>query len=291
MFYIEDTISKGRALLKKSNIENFKSECFILLGNVIHKDTAFMLTYPKYKLSLAQYNTFMNYITRRCKNEPLQYILGSQEFMGLNFKVNSSVLIPRQDTEILIETVLENLPQKEKIFILDVGTGSGCVAISLAHFIKNSYVVALDISKPALDIAYHNASENKVLDRTYFLESDILSGLQKPDSKIHDIVTKKFDIIVSNPPYISFDEMKTLSTDVLDFEPHLALYGGIDGLDFYKKIINQSTKFLKTNGIMAFEVGYNQALSVSSLMQNEFKDIRIIKDLNKIDRVVIGKKI
>ena len=291
MFYVCDALNNGRMLLKNSNIENFKSECLMILSHVLNKNSTFIFTYPKYELNDYEYNQFMTYINRRCNNEPLQYILGSQEFMGLNFKVNTSVLIPRQDTEILVETILNNLPSLKKISILDIGTGSGCIAISLAHFIKNSYIVALDISKTALEVAYYNACDNKVVDKIYFLESDLLSSFEDPNSKLVDIIKNKFDIIVSNPPYISLDEMKTLDKEVFHFEPHSALYGGIDGLDFYKKIITQSTNFLKPNGLLTFEVGYNQSMSVSSLMKDTYKDIKIIKDLNKIDRVIIGKKI
>lgn len=291
MFYVCDALNNGRMLLKNSNIENFKSECLMILSHVLNKNSTFIFTYPKYELKDYEYNQFMTYINRRCNNEPLQYILGSQEFMGLNFKVNTSVLIPRQDTEILVETILNNLPSLKKISILDIGTGSGCIAISLAHFIKNSYIVALDISKTALEVAYYNACDNKVVDKIYFLESDLLSSFEDPNSKLVDIIKNKFDIIVSNPPYISLDEMKTLDKEVFHFEPHSALYGGIDGLDFYKKIITQSTNFLKPNGLLTFEVGYNQSMSVSSLMKDTYKDIKIIKDLNKIDRVIIGKKI
>ncbi len=291
MFYVCDALNNGRMLLKNSNIENFKSECLMILSHVLNKNSTFIFTYPKYELKDYEYNQFMTYIDRRCNNEPLQYILGSQEFMGLNFKVNTSVLIPRQDTEILVETVLNNLPSLKEISILDIGTGSGCIAISLAHFIKNSYIVALDISKTALEVAYYNACENKVVDKIYFLESNLLSSFEDPNSKLVDIIKNKFDIIVSNPPYISLDEMKTLDKEVFHFEPHSALYGGIDGLDFYKKIITQSTNFLKPNGLLTFEVGYNQSMSVSSLMKDTYKDIKIIKDFNKIDRVIIGKKI
>ena len=291
MFYVCDALNNGRMLLKNSNIENFKSECLMILSHVLNKNSTFIFTYPKYELKDYEYNQFMTYINRRCNNEPLQYILGSQEFMGLNFKVNTSVLIPRQDTEILVETILNNLPSLKKISILDIGTGSGCIAISLAHFIKNSYIVALDISKTALEVAYYNACDNKVVDKIYFLESNLLSSFEDPNSKLVDIIKNKFDIIVSNPPYISLDEMKTLDKEVFHFEPHSALYGGIDGLDFYKKIITQSTNFLKPNGLLTFEVGYNQSMSVSSLMKDTYKDIKIIKDLNKIDRVIIGKKI
>lgn len=280
---LKDAVVYGRTLLKRYNIENFKSECLMILENILNRNTSFIFTYPEYTLSDIEYNKFIEYINRRCKKEPLQYILGLQEFMGLKFMVNSNVLIPRQDTEILVETILSNLPCRENLFILDIGTGSGCIAISLAHFIKNSHIVALDISKEALKIASYNAYKNDVSDRICFLESDLLSNLEKSDYK--------FDIIVSNPPYIPLCEMKTLSCDVFKFEPHTALYGGIDGLDFYRKIINDSPNFLNTKGIMAFEVGYNQAESVAALMKDKFSNIKLIKDLNKIDRVVIGEKI
>lgn len=297
MFNIKNTIDKGCVLLKKNNIENFKDECLLILEHVLQKSRTFLYTYPEHVLTPEQYNKFMDFINKRCKHQPLQYLLGFQEFMGLSFSVNPNVLIPRQDTEILVETILNNTPSRNNISILDIGTGSGCISISLAHFIKNATIVAVDVSKNALKTAYFNAKSNNVLDYIFFIQNDILNNfgrfwgvpLDCFDREMPHI--NKFDIIVSNPPYIPLDEMKTLDIDVVTFEPNIALYGGLDGLDFYRQIINNAPEFLCEHGKLCFEVGYNQAELVRKLMEKEFCNIKVIKDFNGIDRVVMGEKI
>ena len=297
MFSIKNTIDKGCLLLKDNDIENYKDECLLILEHVLQKDRTFLYTYPEHILTPTQYNTFMDIINKRCTHQPLQYLLGYQEFMGLNFSVNPDVLIPRQDTEILVETVLNNLPNCNNISILDLCTGSGCISVSLAHFIKNTTVVGVDISKNALKTAYFNAKLNDVLNSVFFIKNDILNDFEHILSVPLDAFNRKmppinkFDIIVSNPPYITLEEMKTLNIDVVNFEPNIALYGGIDGLDFYRKIINVSPDVLCEHGKLCFEVGYNQAEDVSNLMEKAFCNIEIIQDLNGIERVVIGEKI
>ena len=243
MFNIKKTVATGCLLLKRSNIENFKDECLLILEHVLQKDRAFLYTYPEHILTSKQYNTFMDFINKRCSHQPLQYLLGYQEFMGLKFMVNPNVLIPRQDTEILVESIINSTPHCDNTYILDIGTGSGCISISLANFIQNATVIAVDISKNALKTAYLNAKLNNVLDCIFFVQNDILDNFGRFWDNHLDAFNRempsihKFDIIVSNPPYIPLDEMKKLDTDVVDFEPNIALYGGIDGLDFYRQII------------------------------------------------------
>lgn len=220
-------------------------------------------------------------INKRKSGYPLQYILGSQEFMGLEFKVNENVLIPRQDTEILIETILEKKSEDEVVEILDIGTGSGAISISLAYFLKNSKVTSVDISEKAIEVAKENAKINDVEHRINFIKSDIF---QNVDEK------KRFGLIVSNPPYIPSKDIETLQSEVKDFEPMLALDGGDDGLDFYKIIIEQGVKYLAKFGILAFEVGHDQAQVIKSIMEKDYKNIEIYKDLPGIERVVIGIK-
>ena len=296
---IQNTLNEGYSLLKNNDIENYKNECLIILEHILNKNQAFLYTHNDYELTKDEYNKFLSIIKERCSKKPLQYILGYQEFMGLNFKVSPDVLIPRQDTETLVESIISRAPTDKKIFILDIGTGSGCISISLAKFIKNAIVISVDISENALKMAYSNASLNNVLDRVFFLKSDIFSGIEalcansldyfeREISNLDDVLANKFDIIVSNPPYIPLDEMKTLDTGVVNFEPNLALYGGIDGLDFYREITLKSTDFLKNDGILAFEVGYNQAEAVRDLMAVSYEKIEIIKDYNDINRIVMG---
>lgn len=300
MFDIKSVINTGYDLLNANQIENYKNECLVILCHILGKNQAFLYTHPEYILTNEEYDKFISLIKERCTHKPLQYILGYQEFMGFNFNVTKDVLIPRQDTEILVESIINKAPSNNPLFILDIGTGSGCISISLAKFLKNAIVISLDISDNALKVAYSNAKLNDVLDKVFFLKSDIFSNVETLANGSVDffnreipfldkIVNDKFDILVSNPPYIPLNEMKTLDIGVSKYEPNLALYGGIDGLDFYRAIVTQSTKFLKHTGILAFEVGYNQSDSVKSLMEKSFTNIDIIKDLNGINRVVIGE--
>jgi len=213
------------------------------------------------------------------KGTPLQYVLGSQEFYGLDFLVNESVLIPRPETEIIVEFIINKYKGKD-VKILDIGTGSGAIAVSLAKNLTKSCVDAIDISNNALAVAKQNAKLNMVEERINFIESNLFSNVGSYD----------YDCIVSNPPYISASEMKVLPLNVTK-EPKLALYGGIDGLDFYKKIINKSADFLKVEGMLIFEIGYKQGKEVSMLMQKKgFINVEIKKDFNNLDRIVLGYK-
>lgn len=214
-------------------------------------------------------------LDRRKNNEPLHYILGSAEFMGLQFYVDKNVLIPRADTETLVEEVLSRM-ESDKYDVLDIGTGSGCIGISIGHFNKNANVTFLDISNSALEIAKKNALTNNV--NGEFICMDILK----------EYPNKKFDIVVSNPPYIRPDVIETLQNEVKDFEPYNALYGGDDGLVFYRRITGIAPHILNDGGILAFEIGYDQGEAVKNLM-NGFSQVRIIKDFCGNDRVVIGK--
>ncbi len=216
---------------------------------------------------------------RLLKGEPVSYVTGHREFMSLDFSVNPSTLIPRQDTEILVEEIIRFFKGKSP-FIFEIGTGSGCIAISLAHYIEGARILACDISENALETARHNAKKNGVSDRVSFINQDIMKGF--PDFE------EAPQCIVSNPPYIESDVIGTLEPSVKDFEPLSALDGGLDGLDFYRKII--SCNNLKTGGLLAFEIGFNQGKKVENLMLDGFENVKIIKDLSANDRVVMGTK-
>lgn len=228
-------------------------------------------------------------------NTPIQYIINNQEFMKMNFYVDENVLIPQPDTEILVEEVIkyctnaitptnQNITENttNKIKILDLCTGSGAIAISLAKYIENCEITATDISNKALQIAKLNAEKNLVHKKINFIESNMFEKITKKD----------FDIIVSNPPYIESDTIKTLSPEV-QYEPNIALDGGVDGLDFYKIIINNSANYLKNNGKLFLEIGYNQKDSLFNLINNsnDFSDPVCLKDFSGNDRVIICKKI
>ena len=222
--------------------------------------------------------TFLKSLKHLKMGEPVQYIVGKCEFMSLDFNVNKSTLIPRCDTEILVEEVIRLYKDKEDIKILEVGTGSGCIAISLAKYLPKATVVSIDISKKALKTAKKNALRNSVGDRVKFIKCDIKNGFPKGCGD--------YDVVVSNPPYIPSEDIEGLEKKVKNFEPISALDGGGDGLDFYRII--SKTAPLKEGGLLAFEVGFGQARDVSSLMDERFKNINIIKDLSGIDRVVTG---
>jgi release factor glutamine methyltransferase len=223
-------------------------------------------------------------LKRRLEGEPLQYILGTTEFMGLEFKVDKRALIPRPETEILVSGALEKLKLRGRpagLRILDLGTGSGCIAVSIAKLLPQASVWAADISLPALQLAKENARRHKV--KIKFLRSDIFSGLEKKQDK--------FDLIISNPPYISRGEFGGLAKEI-SFEPVSALEAGQDGLDFYRRIIRQAAFYLTDDGLLALEAGAGQASRVKTLLdQQNFSVLDIIKDYNNIKRAVIAKRI
>lgn len=217
---------------------------------------------------------------RRIHGEPLQYILGKCEFMGLEFKTDKRALIPRPETEILVESAVAEIKASNNPSpkILDLGTGSGCIAVSIAKLVPQASIAACDISEEVLQLAQENALLHNV--NIKFLLSDLFTRLGK----------EKFDLIISNPPYISTNEFCSLAKEI-SFEPALALKAGIDGLDFYRRIIKQAAAYLNNNGLLIFEVGINQSLPVKKILRDEkFSDIKIIKDYNNIERVIISRK-
>ena len=236
------------------------------------------------ELTKEQLDSFNKMIQDRLKGRPIAYIVNNREFMGLDFYVEEGVLIPRPDTEPLVEEVIELVKGKENLKIVDIGTGSGAITVSLAKYIKDCQVYSLDISDKALSIGLKNAISNKVEDKINFIKSNIFSGIEDKGLEL--------DVIVSNPPYIRRADIETLHTQVKDYEPYIALEGGEDGLDFYRDITRESVKYLKDKGILAFEVGHDQAEDVSEILKhNGYTNIYTKKDLQGIDRVVIGFKL
>ena len=268
-------LTKAANILKDTNIENIEYDIKTIL-----RDT-FDIDYNKFVMDMDnEFETdksleyeFISRIEKRKKHIPLQYIINKQNFYGLDLYVNESVLIPRYDTENIVDCIVKDFEGSKDISVLDLCTGSGCIAISLK---KNGFkkVFALDISDKALEVAKHNAYIHNA-DIT-FIKSDLYKELP------NDI---RFDLIVSNPPYIRTGEIEKLDDEVKDFEPKLALDGGKDGLDFYKKILNLSKDFINKNGSLYFEIGYDQAKDVVDLAKKEgYYNIKIIKDLSGKDR-------
>ena len=251
-----------------------------LLQKVLDVDRLYILLNLDKSLSDDEEKLFNKFIEERLSNRPIAYIVENREFMGLDFYVKEGVLIPRPDTEVLVEEVIELCKDKGPINILDIGTGSGAITVSLAKYLVNAKITSVDISDIALEIGEKNAQSNDVDDRITFIKSDLFTNIDKD---------MKFDIIVSNPPYIKKEVIETLDKQVKDFEPYNALEGGIDGLDFYRAITTQGKNYLNKGGILAYEVGHDQSEDVSKLMEKDgYTNIYTRKDLQQIDRVVIG---
>lgn len=290
---IKEAFNKGTELLKDAGIDAPVNDTGIILCYTLKKDRSFLYAHEDYPLEKEEYRKFFGYLSKRVRHVPLQYITGHCEFMSLDFDVNPSVLIPRQDTELLVETVISFVqnsneyrivkPQKlnSDLHILEIGTGSGCIAVSLAYYLKNSRVTAVDISSDALAVALKNAKRAGVEKRIEFILSNIYTELDG----------SKFDIIVSNPPYIPTGQISLLQAEVSQYEPLTALDGGSDGLAYYKFIIKDSVRYLKTSGLIALEVGIGQAGQVRALMQDKYEDITALKDLQGIERVLAGRLI
>ena len=223
---------------------------------------------------------YKDYVLTRAKGIPLQYITHEQEFMGLNFYVNENVLIPRQDTESLIEKLLEKNEIAHFRTGIDIGTGTGCIGISLAHYIKGLQMTLIDISDKALEVTKRNVKCHHLEEVISILKSDVLQAYQG----------EKVDLIVSNPPYIAKEDMLDLMIEVKEHEPHLALTDDGDGLYFYRVISKEAKKYLKKGGLLAYEIGYNQGEAVTTILENEnYEAIELFQDLAGNDRVIIAK--
>jgi release factor glutamine methyltransferase len=279
---LKHALTQGIQILRNANIEAPASNAGVILCNVLNCDKTFIYVHHEHILKELEIEEFFSLIESRAKGKPLQYITGHQEFMSLDFFVSPEVLIPRHDTETLVETVLEysKLIEAKEIKILEIGTGSGCISVSLAHYIDKCEITAVDASGKALEVAGKNALNIGVNNKIKFLLSSLFENIDAGSS---------YDIIVSNPPYIPSEDIKGLQTEVKEFEPVLALDGGADGLDFYRHIIDRSPFFQKPGGILAFEVGYNQSAEVAKYMKKAYNDIKVIEDLSKIGRVVVGR--
>ncbi len=290
---IKELFSKSINEFKRANIEAPTLEVGVIICEVLKCDESFIFAHNDYVFTEKELETVKNMLEKRISGVPLQYLTGHQEFMSLNFNVDKDVLIPRQDTEILVEAVIDYVKKKnpyenlsseinyksKTLRILDIGAGSGCIGVSLAHYLKNVFVTEIDKSVAALENAKSNAVNNGVADKMEFVECDILEC---------DYSENRFDVIVSNPPYIKASEIENLESQVRDFEPMQALLGGEDGLNFYRSIVKNAPKYIVPDGMLAFEVGFEQARDVKNLMMRRFDDIKIIKDLSGIERVVTG---
>ena len=272
-----EIIKLGSNLLKEKKISTFTLDSEILLSKTLNKTRENLLTNLDQKISKKNLSVFKKYLQRRSNNEPMAYILEEKEFWSKKFYINKSTLIPRPETELLVDKILKIYKEK-KISILDIGTGSGCIIISLLSSLKNSNGIGVDVSKNAISTAQKNALKYKLSKRLKFFKKSF-----------KNIFGKKFDLIVSNPPYIESKYIKDLSDDIKRFEPRIALDGGNDGLDLIKKVIYKSTHILKINGMLALEIGNEQIKKVSKILRdNNFRIMNVIKDYRNNVRCVIA---
>ncbi len=278
MSKIQETLLYGKNFLKEAGIISYDIDAKVLLMYVLDIDKVTLLT-SNDDISSDLYNKYISVLNRRAENEPCAYIVGYQEFMALPFYVNENVLIPRGDTEILVEEAIEIIKNNNFTKMLDICTGQGAIAISISHY-TGINVVASDISKKALEVAEKNIATNNLKDKVTLVESDLFVNIKD----------EKYDILCSNPPYISIDEMQDLMSDVVDYEPRIALTDESDGLTFYKKIIEEGRNYLKDGGYILLEIGYNQKEDVEKiLLQNNFNSVKVLKDLNGHNRVLCAK--
>lgn len=275
---LQAVLNELKQEFKAKNIDTYSLDAQLIVMKALDISRVKLLTYPDMDITDDKYKEIRAMADERIMYKPMQYIIGKCEFMGLDFNVNEYTLIPRGDTEILVEQAIATINNSGFNSVLDIGTGSGAIAISIAHY-TNADVTAIDISDGALNVAKKNAENNNV--SVSFLKSDLFENVED-----------KYDVIVSNPPYIETDVISTLEPQVKDYEPILALDGGKDGLDFYRKIVQDCHNFLRPNGYLMFEIGYNQGEALMYIMKNaDFSEISVKKDLSGLDRLVIGKKL
>lgn len=285
--------------LKSVNIETPELDAGVMLCHALKCDKAYLYSHNDRVLDKQELKHLSEMLNQRIHNVPLQYIVGETEFMGLTFFVSPAVLIPRQDTETLVEECIKlvgliskqaelgktgtnkvNEALEKNVKLLDMCTGSGCIAVSIAHYCPETMLVACDISQDALCIARVNCERNRVDNRVELYCSDLFESLAGE---------QQFNIIVSNPPYIETNVIPELQEEVKNHEPFLALDGGKDGLDFYRRIIANAPSYLTNGGYLALEIGYNQGQSVIKLMSKFFCNIIVYKDIGGNDRIVIGR--
>ena len=277
---IKQAMIKGVTILKLEKISTPKLKARLLLQYVLKKPRQYLIVYDNQKLTDKEEQEYLKYIELVAQGEPIEHITHQKEFMKLSFYVDENVLIPRQDTEVLVEEVIKIAKNIRAKKILDLCTGSGAIAVSLAKYLENIQVTALDISRKALDVAISNAKNNHVQEKITFVESNLFQNLGQ----------EKYDIIVSNPPYIRRKEIETLDKEVRK-EPKIALDGGEDGLDFYREIINKGYEYLKYGGYICLEIGYDQKEEVMQIIKDkkQYTETYWKKDLYDNDRVIVTR--
>jgi release factor glutamine methyltransferase len=278
---IENILSEGINILRDNKIPNPQLDSEILLSQSINKDKKHIILNPKESLKQEQLKNFNNLIERRKKGEPVAYLINKKEFWKNEFYVNKDVLIPRPDTEIIIEQVLKMYSKDDQLHILDIGTGSGCILLSILKERTNFYGTGVDISKKSINISKFNAKKHKLSNRVKFYNSDV-----------DNFKIGKYDVIVSNPPYIKLSKLKYLEKSFANYEPKLALSGGIDGFSEIKKVISKAKSLIKKKGKLILEIGFDQKNKVKKILKKEgFYVNKALKDYGNNDRCIISTKI
>jgi release factor glutamine methyltransferase len=285
---IAEAILKGTDNLRKAGVTEARRDAGSLAAHVLRRNRSFIISHADDAINQNQLEAFRQCIELRAKGKPLQYITGLQEFFGLDFEVTSEVLIPRPETELLVETALKLTAASDVApFICDVGTGSGCIAITLLHELPQARAVAIDISQAAIAVAKRNAARHSVTERVDFVVADCFAGLSYRDSR-----RSSFDLIVSNPPYVPEPELVGLQREVRDFEPRVALAAGADGLSIIRRLLLEAGSFLRKGGHFLFEIGFNQGAAVEQLIdRRRWKLLDILEDLQGIPRIVALQKL
>lgn len=264
---------------KSKNIQSARLDAEVLLSHVLRQERIYLYVHFDEPMEQNELSKFREYVKKRAQHVPIAYIIGEREFMGLPFKVTKDTLSPRPDTEILVENVLNNVDKDKEIEIVDIGTGSGAIILSLLVNLPKAQGKTVDISSKAIEVAKENAVNLQVNDRCEFFVGDLFAPLNG----------NKFDLIVSNPPYIPQKDIATLEDDVKEYEPVSALTDGGDGLSYYRRLLSEGKAYIKENGFIALEIGIYQSEDVKQIaMDNGWKNIKIIKDYAGIDRVVLA---
>jgi len=283
MISIAEALKEATQTLNDSGVPEARREAGSLLSFILGKDRTFLISHAEDQVNDDSLRRFQEGVERRASGEPLQYITGVQDFYGREFRVTPDVLIPRPETELLVEAAIEGLNGNSQAFICDVGTGSGCIAVTLLCELRNACAVAVDVSRGALEVAKLNAGSHSVLDRIEFAISDCFGAL--------DAGKYQFDLVVSNPPYVSAAMMAGLQREVRDHEPPLALSPGADGLSVIRRLMVEAPKFLKNEGHLVMEIGFDQSEAVKNLVDDSVWHLLEIRpDLQGIPRIVILRK-
>lgn len=274
---ISEALQNATKKLEENNINEPRREANSLLAFALGKDKTFLIAHSEYELSENESKNFQMILDRRANREPLQYIRGTQEFFGLDFIVTPDVLIPRPETELLVEAAIEILRAKETPRFCEIGTGSGCISISILCQLRNTSAIGADVSENALKITALNAGKNSVSERLKLVKSDVFKNIEN----------EKFDLIVSNPPYISIEDFRGLQSEVKNFEPKNALTDNKNGLSIIEKIISDAPKFLKSDCYLLMEIGFNQSIEVEKMFDLQiWQSVDFLRDLQGIRRTV-----